>query len=41
MKAIRKITRVAIGNPGPFIATVSKSGKVSVVMSSSKLKKYI
>lgn len=40
VKAIRKITRVAIGNPGPFIATVSKSGKVSVVMSSSKLKKY-
>jgi len=41
VKAIRKITRVAIGNPGPFIGTVSKSGKVSVVMSSSKLKKYI
>lgn len=38
--AIHKISRVAIGNPGPFIATITKSGSVSVVLSSSKLKKY-
>jgi predicted nuclease of predicted toxin-antitoxin system len=41
LKAIRKISRVAVGNPGPFIATVSKSGKVIVVLSSSKLRKYL
>ncbi|MGH9517920.1 MAG: hypothetical protein ACRD3P_19810 [Terriglobales bacterium] len=41
LKSIRKISRVAIGNPGPFIATVSKSGRVMVVLSSSKLTKYL
>lgn len=41
VKAIRKISRVTIGNPGPFIATVSKSGKVTIVLTSSKLRKYL
>lgn len=40
VKAVHKIARVAIGNPGPFIATVTKSGKVSIVLNASKLKKY-
>ncbi|PYX74168.1 MAG: hypothetical protein DMG72_10930 [Acidobacteria bacterium] len=38
--AIRKISRVAIGNPAPFIATVTRSGAVSVVLSAAKLKRY-
>lgn len=40
VKAIRKIQRLATGNPAPFIATVSKSGRVAMFMSSSKLKRY-
>ncbi len=39
-KAIRKISRVAIGNPGPFIATINKSGKVTIVLNSTKLRRY-
>lgn len=40
VKAINKITRVAVSNSGPFIATVSKSGQVAIVLRSSKLKKF-
>lgn len=40
VKAIRKIERVAVGNPAPFIATVNQTGKVSILINSSKLRKY-
>ncbi len=40
VKSIRKIERVAIGNPAPFIATVTRTGKVTIFISSSKLRKY-
>lgn len=40
VQAIRKISRVAIGNSTPFIATVSRSGVVRVVLSSRNLRKY-
>ena len=40
VKSIRKIERVAIGNSAPFIATVTRTGRVSIFMSSSKLRKY-
>ena len=39
-KAINKIAHVALSNPGPFIATVSKSGKVAIVLRSAKLRKF-
>lgn len=40
VKAISKIERVAAGNPAPFIATVSRSGTVKIVLSARRLKKY-
>lgn len=40
VSTIRKVTRIAIGNSAPFIATISRSGKVSVVLSATRLKRY-
>lgn len=39
-KALPRMTRFALGNPAPFIATVSKSGAVSMLLSAKKLRRY-
>jgi len=40
VKSIKKIERVAMSNRAPLIATVSRTGRVSMFMSASKLRKY-
>lgn len=40
VKALPKMSRFALGNPAPFIATVSKSGAVSMMLSAKKLRRY-
>ena len=40
LKAIKKIERVAVSNRAPFVATVTRSGRVSVVLTAAKLRKY-
>jgi len=38
--ALPKMKRFALGNPPPFIATVTKSGAVSMLLSAKKLRRY-
>jgi hypothetical protein len=40
VKAMRKMERTALSNSGPFIATVTRNGKVRLVMNASKLIRY-
>jgi len=40
VKALPKMSGFALGNPPPFIATVSKSGAVSMMLSAKKLRRY-
>ncbi len=37
---LSKLVRFAKGNPPPFIANVSRSGRISLVFSARKLRKY-
>ena len=40
VKASQKISRVASSNSAPFIATVNRSGRVKMFLTSAKLRKY-
>lgn len=39
-RSARKIARVAESNPSPFIATVTRSGSVRIVLTSRNLKRF-
>jgi predicted nuclease of predicted toxin-antitoxin system len=40
VKARRKMERISLSNRPPFIATVTRGGKASIVLSASKLSRY-
>lgn len=40
VRALKKMQRIAISNPSPFIAIVTRTGRVSIVLSASQLKRY-
>ena len=40
VKALPKMKRFTLGNPPPFIATITKSGTVSMLLSAGKLRRY-
>jgi hypothetical protein len=40
VKAMTKMERTALSNSGPFIATVTRNGRVTLVMNALKLMRY-
>ena len=40
VKALKKMQRICISNPAPFIAIVTRNGRTAIILNASKLKKY-